>query len=51
MAIERVVVTGGSGKAGLATVIDLQANGYGVVNVDVAASVQPDEALVVAACS
>jgi nucleoside-diphosphate-sugar epimerase len=43
----RVVVTGGSGKAGRATVRDLQAHGYEVVDVDVAASPHPDEASLV----
>ncbi len=43
MLIERVVVTGGSGKAGRAVVTDLQGQGYDVINVDVAASAHPDD--------
>jgi nucleoside-diphosphate-sugar epimerase len=41
--VERVVVTGGSGKAGRAVVADLTRHGFDVLNVDVAASLQPDE--------
>jgi len=40
---ERVVVTGGSGKAGRAVVADLTERGYEVLNVDVAASLHPDD--------
>lgn len=43
MAIESVVVTGGSGKAGVAVVAGLRVAGYEVTNVDIAASVDPDE--------
>lgn len=43
MAIKRIVVTGGSGKAGIAVLAELADNGYEVVSVDVAASVHPDE--------
>lgn len=41
--IDRVVVTGGSGKAGRAVVSELRAAGYAVTNVDVAASANPDD--------
>jgi nucleoside-diphosphate-sugar epimerase len=41
--IDRVVVTGGSGKAGRAVVTDLRAAGYAVIDVDVAASANPDD--------
>jgi nucleoside-diphosphate-sugar epimerase len=37
------VVTGGSGKAGRAVVDDLGEHGYDVLNVDVAASLHPDD--------
>lgn len=42
MAIKTVVVTGGSGKAGRATIKDLLARGYDVLNIDIAA---PREAI------
>ena len=42
MGIKKVAVTGGAGKAGRAVVADLQAAGLEVVNVDVAASRDPD---------
>lgn len=48
MAMERVIVTGGSGKAGTAVIADLADSGYEVVSVDVAASVHPDEPTLVA---
>jgi nucleoside-diphosphate-sugar epimerase len=35
MSIKKIVVTGGSGKAGRAVVKDLVAHGYEVVNVDI----------------
>ena len=41
--IDRVVVTGGSGKAGRAVVSELRAAGYGVTDVDIAASTSPDD--------
>ena len=41
--MKRIVVTGGSGKAGRAVVADLQEHGFDVLNVDVAASLHPDE--------
>ncbi|MGA9597058.1 MAG: NAD(P)-dependent oxidoreductase [Acidimicrobiia bacterium] len=41
--MERVVVTGGSGKAGRAVVADLTEHGFDVLNVDVAASLHPDD--------
>ena len=41
MLVERVVVTGGSGKAGRAVVAEMQGYGYDVVNVDIAASLDP----------
>lgn len=41
--MERVVVTGGSGKAGRAVVADLAGHGFDVLNVDVMASMHPDE--------
>jgi nucleoside-diphosphate-sugar epimerase len=46
--IKRVVVTGGSGKAGRGVVLDLQEHGYEVINVDVRASPEssgPDSAI------
>lgn len=43
MAIERVVVTGGSGKAGRAVVADLSERGMEVLSVDIVASMDPDE--------
>lgn len=45
---KRVVVTGGSGKAGKAVVLDLLRHGYDVVNVDLAASRDPDSPTVIA---
>jgi len=41
--VERVVVTGGSGKAGRAVVADLSQHGFDVLNVDVMASMHPDD--------
>ena len=41
--MEHVVVTGGSGKAGRAVVADLAEHGFDVLNVDVAASLHPDD--------
>lgn len=41
--IERVAVTGGSGKAGKAVVVDLREHGYDVVDIDIATSGHPDE--------
>lgn len=46
--MKRVVVTGGSGKAGRAVVADLGTHGYDVTSVDVAASLQPDAPTLVA---
>jgi nucleoside-diphosphate-sugar epimerase len=46
--VKRVVVTGGSGKAGRAVVADLDEHGYDVVSVDIAASLDPDEPTLVA---
>jgi nucleoside-diphosphate-sugar epimerase len=46
--VKRVVVTGGSGKAGRAVVADLNEHGYDVVSVDIAASLDPDEPTLVA---
>jgi nucleoside-diphosphate-sugar epimerase len=43
MGIGRVAVTGGSGKAGIAVVRDLRANGFEVLNIDIAASSNPDD--------
>ena len=48
MTMSRIVVTGGSGKAGRATVDSLQAAGFDVVNVDISASLHPDEPTLVA---
>ncbi len=39
--MHKVIVTGGSGKAGRAVVADLVSHGYDVTNVDVAASRDP----------
>ncbi|MBY5161304.1 NAD-dependent epimerase/dehydratase family protein [Salsipaludibacter albus] len=41
--MDRVVVTGGSGKAGEAVVADLTAAGHEVLSVDLVASLNPDE--------
>lgn len=41
--MKRVVVTGGSGKAGRAVVADLREHGYDVLEIDLAASLHPDE--------
>jgi nucleoside-diphosphate-sugar epimerase len=46
--VKRLVVTGGSGKAGRAAVADLVEHGYEVTSVDVAASLHPDEPTLVA---
>ena len=46
--MKRVVVTGGSGKAGRAVVADLGEHGYDVTSVDVAASLDPDAPTLVA---
>jgi nucleoside-diphosphate-sugar epimerase len=46
--MKRVVVTGGSGKAGRAVVADLGDHGYDVTSVDVAASLNPDDPTLVA---
>ena len=43
MGMDRIVVTGGSGKAGRAVVTDLGAAGHEVLSVDIAASLDPDE--------
>ena len=43
MGMDRIVVTGGSGKAGRAVVADLTAAGHEVLSVDIAASLDPDE--------
>ena len=48
MTMARIVVTGGSGKAGRATVDRLQTAGFDVVNVDLSASLHPDEPTLVA---
>lgn len=44
----RIAVTGGSGKAGRACVSDLRSHGYDVVNIDLAASRDPDAPTLVA---
>ena len=41
--MKRIVVTGGSGKAGRAVVADLGEHGYEVLDVDVIASMHPDD--------
>ena len=41
--MKRIVVTGGSGKAGRAVVADLNEQGYEVLDVDVIASLHPDD--------
>ena len=41
--MKRIVVTGGSGKAGRAVVADLSEHGYEVLDVDVVASLHPDD--------
>lgn len=46
--MQRVVVTGGSGKAGRAVVADLTEHGFDVSSVDVAASRHPDDPTLVA---
>ena len=46
--MKKIVVTGGSGKAGRALVADLVEHGYDVVDVDVAASRDPDAPTVIA---
>jgi len=46
--VQRVVVTGGSGKAGRAVVADLTEHGFDVSSVDVAASRHPDDPTLVA---
>jgi nucleoside-diphosphate-sugar epimerase len=46
--VKRVVVTGGSGKAGRAVVADLNEHGYEVLSVDIAASLNPDDPTLVA---
>ena len=46
--MKRVVVTGGSGKAGRAVVADLGEHGFDVTSVDVAASLHPDDPTLVA---
>ena len=46
--MKRVVVTGGSGKAGRAVISDLGEHGYDVTSVDVAASLHPDDPTLVA---
>lgn len=46
--MNKIVVTGGSGKAGRAVVADLIEHGYAVTNVDVAASRDPDAPSIVA---
>jgi nucleoside-diphosphate-sugar epimerase len=46
--VEQVVVTGGSGKAGRAVVAHLSRHGFDVRNVDVAASLHPDDPTLVA---
>lgn len=48
MSISRVVVTGGSGKAGEATVDRLRNSGFDVVDVDISASTHPDDPTLVA---
>lgn len=46
--MNKVIVTGGSGKAGRAVVADLVKHGYDVTNVDVAASREPDAPTLIA---
>jgi nucleoside-diphosphate-sugar epimerase len=46
--MKKIIVTGGSGKAGRAVVQDLTDHGYTVRNVDLAASRAPDDASLVA---
>ncbi len=46
--MQKVIVTGGSGKAGRAVVADLVQHGYDVTNVDVAASREPDAPTLIA---
>lgn len=47
MDTQRVAVTGGSGKAGVAVVDDLRRQGFEVVNMDIAASPDPDQPSVI----
>ena len=46
--MERVVVTGGSGKAGRAVVADLNDHGYSVTSVDITETLHPDAPTLVA---
>ena len=46
--MERVVVTGGSGKAGRAVVADLNEHGYSVTSVDITETLHPDAPTLVA---
>ena len=48
MNTQRIAVTGGSGKAGVATVHHLRDLGYDVVDIDIATSAHPDEPTLVA---
>lgn len=46
--LERIAVTGGSGKAGAAVIADLEGAGFEVRSVDIAASLRPDDPTLVA---
>ncbi len=46
--MRKIAVTGGSGKAGRACVFELRERGYDVVNIDIAASRDPDEPALIA---
>ena len=48
MTAQRIAVTGGSGKAGVATIRHLRELGHDVVDIDIAASTHPDEPTLVA---
>jgi nucleoside-diphosphate-sugar epimerase len=48
MTTQRIAVTGGSGKAGVATVHHLRDLGHDVVDIDIATSAHPDEPTLVA---
>lgn len=46
--MRKIAVTGGSGKAGRACVAELREHGYDVIDIDIAASRDPDEPALIA---